>query len=167
MVFFRRGNGITIRLVILLPTRKNFGNPILLCNKQESKNQNADLEKWNAVLTEQNGVSFWPKGRFEKLSRRFVRSLSGMAFLPVRLAFGKSTSTPRKSCMVCPVLWQRFSFRFLPRGFPRVGWLCLWFWDMQSSRSRLFLPGGLLFRLLVSVLRVHQQDRVSLLPRLT
>ena len=41
----RRGNGITIRLVILLPTRKNFGNPILLCNKQEGKNQNADLEK--------------------------------------------------------------------------------------------------------------------------
>ena len=39
------GNGITIRLVILLPTRKNFGNPILLCNKQEGKNQNADLEK--------------------------------------------------------------------------------------------------------------------------
>ena len=65
MVFFRRGNGITmrlvmvlpwegngitIRLVILLPTRKNFGNPILLCNKQEGKNQNADLEKWNADL---------------------------------------------------------------------------------------------------------------------
>ena len=60
MVFFRRGNGITmrlvmvlpwegngitIRLVILLPTRKNFGNPISLCNKQGGKNQNADLEK--------------------------------------------------------------------------------------------------------------------------
>ena len=39
------GNGITIRLVILLPTRKNFGNPISLCNKQEGKNQNADLGK--------------------------------------------------------------------------------------------------------------------------
>ena len=60
MVFFRRGNGITmgrewyyhevgntitIRLVIPLPTRKNFGNPILLCNKQGGKNQNADLAK--------------------------------------------------------------------------------------------------------------------------
>ena len=41
----RRGNGITMRLVILLPTRKNFGNPILLCNKQGGKNQNADLAK--------------------------------------------------------------------------------------------------------------------------
>ncbi|MBS7314360.1 MAG: hypothetical protein KIG54_06250 [Bacteroidales bacterium] len=39
------GNGITIRLVILLPTRKNFGNPILLGNKQGGKNQNADLAK--------------------------------------------------------------------------------------------------------------------------
>ena len=45
MVLPWEGNGITIRLVILLPTRKNFGNPILLCNKQEGKNQNADLEK--------------------------------------------------------------------------------------------------------------------------
>ena len=39
------GNGITIRLVILLPTRKNFGNLISLCNKQEGKNQNAYLAK--------------------------------------------------------------------------------------------------------------------------
>ncbi|MDY5737207.1 MAG: hypothetical protein SPL04_03000, partial [Candidatus Onthomorpha sp.] len=39
MVLPWEGNGITIRLVILLPTRKNFGNPILLCNKQEGKNK--------------------------------------------------------------------------------------------------------------------------------
>ena len=45
MVLPLEGNGITIRLVILLPTRKKFGNPISLCNKQEGKNQNADLEK--------------------------------------------------------------------------------------------------------------------------
>ena len=50
MVLPWEGNGITIRLVILLPTRKNFGNPILLCNKQGGKNQNADLAKWNADL---------------------------------------------------------------------------------------------------------------------
>ena len=45
MVLPWEGNGITMMLVILLPTRKNFSNPILLCNKQGGKNQNAYLEK--------------------------------------------------------------------------------------------------------------------------
>ena len=42
-----------MRLVILLPTRKNFGNPISLCNKQEDKNQNANLENETPIYSDE------------------------------------------------------------------------------------------------------------------
>ena len=52
MVLPWEGNGITIRLVILLPTKKFFGNPISLCNKQEDKNQNANLENETPIYSD-------------------------------------------------------------------------------------------------------------------
>ena len=52
MVLPWEGNSITIRLVILLPTKKFFGNPISLCNKQEDKNQNANLENETPIYSD-------------------------------------------------------------------------------------------------------------------